>query len=270
MALPPAETDPSDPSGPIPILDVAGDDYRRAFELFLAGSDEKAVTHARLTALVEQLPRRAVFLDVGAGSGATTRHVGGYFERTIAIEPSAYMRRALRLACPEAEVLSDPVETATPGALADFALCSHMLYYLPQSRWLPTVRRLLGWVRPGGELVLALQNPNNECMRMVRHFHDVRFDLSATADALRAGNEDLVEHCEVETLPVRFRADNPADTLAVAEFMVNVPDLAERTARPSRKDLEQYVVTHFADPDGAGFAIGHDHDIMRIRRSAHP
>ncbi|MYS81333.1 class I SAM-dependent methyltransferase [Embleya scabrispora] len=267
MALPPTEADPSDP---IRILDVAGDDYRRVFELFLAGSNEKAVTHAHLSALVEQLPRRSVFLDIGAGSGTTTRHVGNYFEHTIAIEPGSYMRDALRRACPDARVLPDPVETADPGTLADFALCSHMLYYLPQSQWLPTVRRFLGWVRPGGELVLALQNPNNECMRLVRHFFGIRFDLAATANALRAGHEDLVESCTVETLPVRFHADNLADTLTVAEFMANVPNLAELESRPTHEDLERYVLTHFADPDGAGFSIGHDHDIVRIRRSSRP
>ncbi|WP_161500740.1 class I SAM-dependent methyltransferase [Embleya scabrispora] len=246
------------------------DDYRRAFELFLAGSDEKAVTHAHLLALVERLPRRSVFLDIGAGSGATTRYLGSHFERAVAIEPSKYMRDALRRTYPEAEVLSDPVETAEPGVLADFALCSHMFYFLPASQYLPTVRRLLGWVRPGGELVLILQNPNNECMRLVRHFFDIRFDLSSTANALRTGHEDLVGSCTLETLPVRFHADNLADTLAVAEFMANVPDLAERPTRPTRKDLEQYVLKHFADPDGTGFTITHDHDIVRIRRSTRP
>ncbi|MFJ8739726.1 class I SAM-dependent methyltransferase [Embleya sp. NPDC127516] len=267
MALPPAEASPSDP---IRILDVAGDEYRQSFELFLAGSDEKAVTHAHLSALVEQLPRRSVFVDIGAGSGATTRYLGRYFERTIAIEPGEYMRTALRLACPDAEVLGEPVEAVELPAVADFALCSHMLYYLPEPRWLPTVRRMLGWVRPGGELVLALQNPDNECMRLVRHFFDVRFDLTATASALVAADDGLVEDWTIETLPVRFRADDLADTLAVAEFMVNVPDLASRDHLPSRKALEHYVLTNFAEPNDSGFSIGHDHDIVRIRRSAGP
>ncbi|WP_439675561.1 class I SAM-dependent methyltransferase [Embleya sp. MST-111070] len=267
MALPASQAHASD--DPIRVLDVTTDDYRRAFELFLAGSDEKAVTHAHLLALVEQLPRHAVFLDIGAGSGATTRYLGRRFERTIAIEPSKYMRDALRLAYPEAEVLSDPVETAEPPALADFALCSHMFYFLPESQYLPTVRRMLRWVRPGGELVLALQNPDNECMRLVRHFFDIRFDLAPTASALQAGHEDLVESCTLETVPVRFHSDNLADTLAVAEFMANVPDLAQRETRPTQKALEQYVLEHFADPTGTGFTVAHDHDIVHIKRSPH-
>ncbi|MFE3198700.1 class I SAM-dependent methyltransferase [Embleya sp. NPDC059237] len=273
MALPPSEAHSSEahsPDDPIRVLDVTTDDYRRAFELFLAGSDEKAVTHAHLLALVEQLPQRSVFLDIGAGSGATTRYLGSHFERTIAIEPSKYMRDALRLTYPEAEVLSDPVETAAPPALADFALCSHMFYFLPESQYLPTVRRLLDWVRPGGELVLVLQNPDNECMRLVRHFYDIRFDLSPTAKALGTGHEDLVESCTLETLPVRFHADNLPDTLAVAEFMANVPDLAERPTRPTHGDLENYVRTHFTDPPGTGYTIHHDHDIVRIKRRKTP
>jgi hypothetical protein len=39
--------------GSVRILDVAGESYRRAFELFMTGTDEKVVTHDYLKTLVE-------------------------------------------------------------------------------------------------------------------------------------------------------------------------------------------------------------------------
>jgi SAM-dependent methyltransferase len=253
-------------SGSVRILDVAGEDYRRAFELFMAGTDEKAVTHEYLTALVEQLPRRTLFLDVGAGDGVTTRHVGQYFERTIAIEPSAPMRQALQRSCPDAVVLNEPIDEVELDARADLALCSHVLYYVSDSAWVGTVRRVLNWVAPGGALLLMLQNPENGFMvRMVRHFTGVRLDLSDLAKRLEHNGNGLIESVAMATLTSRYRSTNLADAIDVAEFMINVPALRSRRL-PSRQELESYVVRNFSDPEGA-ICITYTHDILTVRRS---
>lgn len=259
-------TDQPNLPGSVRILDVAGEGYRRAFALFMTGTDEKVVTHDYLKALVDQLPRRTLFVDVGAGDGVTTRYVGRYFEHTIAIEPSAPMRQALRRACPDAVVLNEPIDEVELDVRADLALCSHMLYYVPESAWLDTVRRVLNWVAPGGELLVMLQNPENECMRMVRDFTGVRFDLSDLARRLEPNGNGLVESVTMVTLPTRYRSTNLAEAFDVAELMINVPAL--RSMRlPSRQELETYVVQHFSDPEGA-ICITHSHDILAVRRSS--
>ncbi|MDQ4104942.1 MAG: class I SAM-dependent methyltransferase [Actinomycetota bacterium] len=255
-----------DSSRSVRILDVAGEGYRRAFELFTRGTDEKAVTHEYLTALVEQLPRRTLFLDVGAGDGVTTRHVGQYFEHTIAIEPSAPMRQALRRSCPDAVVLNEPIDEVTLDVRADLALCSHVLYYVPDSDWLGTVRRILNWVAPGGVLLIMLQNSDTDCMRMVRHFTGVCFDLSDLASRLEQNGNGLVESVAMITLPTRYRSTNLADAIDVAELMINVPALRGMRL-PSRQELESYVVRNFSDPERA-ICITLNHDILTVRRSA--
>ncbi|RKT19992.1 methyltransferase family protein [Streptomyces sp. 1114.5] len=163
---------------PVRVLDVTSADYRRAFELFLAGTDEKPVTHARLSELVAALPRRRVLLDLGAGDGRTTAHLARSFDRTVAVEPSAAMREKLATTCPEALVLPDRLDRVRPPEPADLVHLSHVLYYVPEPEWPATATRALDWTAPGGTLLVVLQNPESPCMRMAGHFTGVRYDLA--------------------------------------------------------------------------------------------
>ncbi|MGW4896007.1 class I SAM-dependent methyltransferase [Kitasatospora sp. NPDC004240] len=251
-------------SGPVQVLDVSGPAYRRAFELFLAGTDEKPLTHARLDEVVAGLEHRRVLLDVGAGEGRTTAFLGRHFERTVAVEPSAAMREKLGAACPGALVLPEPIDRAQPPEPADLVHLSHVLYYVPPGDWLSTVRRVLGWAAPGGTLLVVLQNPESPCMRMAAHFTGVRYDLRPLLDALRAREPDHAY--ALETLDLRYRTDDLDEAVDVAEFMVNVAELATMDPLPDRGDLAAYVRRHFTRPDG-GYAIGHTQDMLTVRRS---
>ncbi|MFF2744248.1 class I SAM-dependent methyltransferase [Kitasatospora sp. NPDC058048] len=250
---------------PVRVLDVTSADYRRAFELFLAGTDEKPITHDRLSEIVATLPHRRVLLDLGAGDGRTTAYLSRSFDRTIAVEPSAAMREKLAEACPDALVLPDPLDRAAPPERADLVHLSHVLYYVPEADWLRTLNRALDWTAPGGTLLVVLQNPESPCMRMAAHFTGARYDLRPLADRLR---ELHPEHgYALETLDLHYRAPDLTVAVDVAEFMVNVADLATLDPRPSRTALAAYVQDHFALPAG-GFAIGHTQDMLIIRRAA--
>ncbi|KJS58962.1 trans-aconitate 2-methyltransferase [Streptomyces rubellomurinus] len=249
---------------PVRVLDVSGADYRRAFELFLAGTDEKPRTHARLSELVAALPHRRVLLDVGAGEGRTTAHLARSFERTIAIEPSAAMREKLRTACPGALVLPEPVDSARPPEPADLVHISHVLYYVPEPRWLPTVTRARGWTAPGGTLLVVLQSPESPCMRMAAHFTGARYDLRPLADRLR--EQHPADELALESLDLHYRTPHLDEAVDVAEFMVNVADLATLDPRPSRAALTAYVRRNFTQPDGS-YLIGHTQDMLIVRRS---
>ncbi|MFC5888609.1 class I SAM-dependent methyltransferase [Kitasatospora sp. CM 4170] len=251
-------------SGPVQVLDVSGPAYRRAFELFLAGTDEKPLTHARLSEVVAGLEHRRVLLDVGAGEGRTTAHLARHFERTVAVEPSAAMREKLRSACPEALVLPEPIDRAQPPEPADLVHLSHVLYYVPAAEWLPMVGRVLGWTAPGGTLLVVLQNPESPCMRMAAHFTGVRYDLRPLADGLR--EREPAHEYALETLGLHYRTDRLDEAVDVAEFMVNVADLAAMDPLPDRGELTAYVRHHFARPDG-GYVIGHTQDMLTVRRA---
>ncbi|MEV5882182.1 methyltransferase domain-containing protein [Streptomyces sp. NPDC052020] len=241
------------------------DAYRRALSRFLAGSDEKAVTHAYLDHVVAALPRRRALLDVGPADGTTTRHLAPSFERTVCIEPSEPMRRALRRNCPDAVVLPDPVLEAEPGVTADLALLSHVLYYVPAEQWTATVLRVMEWVAPGGLLLVLLQNPDNACMTMVRHFTGCRFDLGELARELAGAPPGLVGDVALDTLPARYTGSRLSETVEVAEFHLNLPPPLGDGTPPPRDSVEDYVRRHFLTAEG-GYTIPHEQDVLRIRR----
>ncbi|MFI0737401.1 class I SAM-dependent methyltransferase [Streptomyces sp. NPDC021100] len=256
-------------SGLVRVLEVESAAYRRAFELFLAGTDEKEDIEARLVGLVEGLGRRRVFLDVGAGEGRTTARLAPYFGRTVAVEPSAAMREALRRACPGATVVAEPVDRAEPGVRADLVLLSHVLYYLPGEEWAGALDRVFDWTAPGGTLLVLLQNPDNACMRMVRHFTGARFDVRTATRRLVERQAGRVADWSVETVDNAYRTADPGEALDTAEFMINVPGLKDLDPLPSRAGLAAYVEEHFARPDGT-YVIGHAHDVVRVRRAPDP
>ncbi|MEU2060901.1 class I SAM-dependent methyltransferase [Streptomyces sp. NPDC013455] len=240
-----------------------GDAYREAFDLFLRGTDEKPTTHAYLRGVVHGLSARRVFLDVGAADGTTTRCLAPHFERTVCIEPSEPMRRALVRACPGAEVVAEPVGEARVDAQADLALLSHVLYYVPRPEWAATTARIMEWVAPGGVLLVLLQDPDNACMSMVRHFTGCRFDVRELVGELAALSPGLVGRTELDVVPALYRGRDLAETVTVADFHLGVAG----TPPPPREAVERYVRRHFGDGDGS-YAFRHDQHVLRLERPA--
>lgn len=253
-------------SMPVGGLRTDEDAYRDAFRRFLAGSDEKDATHAYLDQVVRGLPARRVLIDVGPADGTTTRHLSPSFERTVCVEPSEPMRRALARTCPGARVLPDPVLQARPGVRADLVLLSHVLYYIPRSEWVVTVRHIIDWLQPGGTALVLLQDPDNACMRMVRHFTGVRFDLEELRSELATDPAGPVGGMRLDTVPARYRTVHLEEAVSTAEFHLSVP--ADRTGRPhpARHAVQEYVQRHFRTPAGV-YTIPHDQEVLRIERS---
>ena len=70
-----------------------------------------------------------------AGEGSITAVLARLFDRTIAIEPNNALRMELARGCPQAETVGVPISEALITSPADFVLCSHVLYYIPQKDW---------------------------------------------------------------------------------------------------------------------------------------
>ncbi|MCE3224641.1 MAG: uncharacterized protein K0S58_2821 [Nitrospira sp.] len=78
------------------VFDSQGEDYKRAFQVFLDHTDQKRNARRFLQRVVEDLPARKVFIDAGAGTGEVTKAFAPTFDRTIAIEPNAHLLAQLQ------------------------------------------------------------------------------------------------------------------------------------------------------------------------------
>jgi hypothetical protein len=247
----------------IRVFDSQGEEYKRAFQVFLDHTDQKRNAKRWLQQVVDDLPVRNVFIDAGAGNGEVTGAFTGAFNRTIAIEPNAHLLHQLRQAIPAAETIGEPILSARPAAQGDFVLCSHTLYYIPTDQWLAHLERLVSWMSPTGVTIVVLQHRESGCMNMVHHFFGHRFELRRLADAFRAKHGDRYE--VVTTLdPAHVDTPDLASAYAVAEFMLNLLSIEQA---PARNDVEAYVRAHFAAPDGR-YRIPVHQDFLQIRARA--
>jgi trans-aconitate methyltransferase len=247
----------------IRVFDSQGEAYKQAFQIFLDHTDQKRNARRWLQLVVDGLPARKVFIDAGAGNGEVTRTFADAFDRTIAIEPNAYLLNQLQQAVPAAETIGQPIMAAQPEAQGDLVLCSHTLYYIPAEEWLAHLERLMSWMSPTGVTIVVLQYRESGCMNMVHHFFKHRFELRRAADKLRAKHGDRYEI--VTTLdPAHVVTHDLAKAYAVAEFMLNLLDIEYA---PTRHEVEAYLQAHFSTPDG-GYRIPVHQDFLQIRARA--
>jgi SAM-dependent methyltransferase len=235
-------------------------DFLQAFQVFLDHTDQMAGARHWLDHLVQGLPSHELFVDAGAGNGEVTAWFSPRFRRTVAIEPSSYLCTELRRACPNAEVLPTTILAAEPPAAASLVLCSHVLYYVPEAARLRHLEKLASWLAVGGVLVVLLQNHRTDCMRMVDHFLGQRCDLSELCGRFQAVRGEQYE-VDLETVPAHVVTGEFDTAYTVAEFMLNSFPMQKP---PARRDLEEYVRQHLADPAG-GYRFSCDQDFLRIR-----
>lgn len=245
------------------VFDSQGEAYKQAFQIFLDHTDQKQNAKRWLQQVVDRLPARKVLIDAGAGNGEITRTFAHAFERTIAIEPNAYLLKQLQQTVPVAEAIGQPIMIAQPPAQGDLVLCSHTFYYIPPEDWLAHLERLVSWMSPTGVTIVVLQHRESGCMNMVHHFFGHRFELRRTADMFRMKHGDRYE--VVTTLdPAHVVTPDLPKTYAVAEFMLNLLDIKDA---PTRREVEAYIQTHFASSED-GYRIPVHQDFLQIRARA--
>lgn len=247
-------------SEPLRAYDSRGDDYQRAFQVFLDHTNQKTQERDWLLRFVESLPRRDLFIDAGAGNGAVMIWLIDRFRRTIGIDPNPGLLDQFRQLCPQAEPILGTIMDADPGAKADLVLCSHVLYHIPRAEWLANLEKMASWLNPGGALVVVLQTPDSGRHRLLSQLTGQRYDLAEVGREFQAVHGDRFT-VRIEATPARVEVPTFADAVTVTEFMIN--DYLQEHPRP-RAELADYVQQHFARPDGS-YRIPVDQDFLQIR-----
>src|SRR5438445_11180648 len=99
-------------------------EYHQAFQVFLDHTDQKLKAQKWLSALIDRLPSRRVFVDAGAGNGKVSAWFTERFGRTIAIERNASLRHDLERACPTADGIPERSLKANVGTAGHRRHCA--------------------------------------------------------------------------------------------------------------------------------------------------
>jgi Methyltransferase domain len=235
-------------------------EYARIFGTFLTHTDQKTKTIAWLTDSVNGLQSHGLFVDAGAGDGSMTAALAKLFDRTIAIEPNSALRAELVRRCPEAEIVEAPLGNARIASAADFVLCSHVLYYIPQSDWTDTLERLTSWLGAQGVVVVLLANSNADVIALAREFFGGNIDLAPAVQEFRARHDDF--EITMHTLNCEVVVDDLESACTLTRlFLSDYPDWG-RTV--TRRRVEDYVRSHFTDP--RGYRLSCDQDALLLLR----
>ncbi len=237
-------------------------EYASAFETFVTHTDQKIKAIEWLTGFVRGLRSRSLFLDAGAGEGSITAAVGKFFDRTIAIEPNRALRTELARRCPQAEVVEAPIAAASIAGPADFVLCSHVFYHIPQTRWTDTMEQLTSWLGAGGAAVVLLGNRDADAIALPREFFGSQLDLAPSAQEFKTRHQDW--EAVMHTLNCEVVVDDLESASTLTRFFLSdYPDWGKTV---TRRKIEEYVRSHFTDP--RGYRLSCDQDVLLLRRRA--
>ena len=107
--------------------------------------------------------RPHLVVDIGSGTGLSTRIWAGYADEVVGVEPNDAMRTFAEQATDAANVryaAASAYETGLPDGCADLVTAAQSLQWMRPERILPEIRRIL---RPGGVLCaytyVGLQTP---------------------------------------------------------------------------------------------------------------
>jgi phospholipid N-methyltransferase len=235
--------------------------YDEMFAFFLAHTNEKEKCIAWLEQFISQLPKKQLCIDAGAGNGALTQVLCPHFNQFIAIEPNPDFQQQLQTNYPTITIKPDFILNADiMNEQADFIVCSHVFYYIPQNQWLVHIEKLASWLIKGGSLILILQYHLSDCMQMHSHFMQHSFNFVDFVPLIKThlGHQ---YHIESEVLAADITTFNLAATQRIAEFMLK---LLPNAQLPSDTLLTEYIQQNFSKNE-QGHRFSTDQIFIKIR-----
>lgn len=234
-------------------------EYATDFALFALRTNQKHAAIAYLTRVIEQRRKRQLLVDVGAGDGTITAPLSAMFDSTIAIEPNRTFAAGLRDHGLGIGIIERTVFAARVPACADFVLCSHVLFHVPEKLWMMAIAQMVSWLDRDGELCVLLQTVGTDCRDLLRDFGYLRSDLRELGEAMRRCFRTSIE-IDIVTLPCEIVAP-VEEAPRILQFMLN--EISELRAIPMN-ELRDYADARFRK---RGYVTLTCHqDVLRVRR----
>ncbi|MBI3550646.1 MAG: class I SAM-dependent methyltransferase [Elusimicrobia bacterium] len=219
-------------------------EYARVFtEGYLLHTREKEVLASRLRRLLRGV-RCGRALDIGPGDGKATQVLAEHAREIVAVEPQARFAEALARRLPRARVLRTTVQRAKfrPRSF-DLILASHMLYYIPLDGWERFLETALGWLKPGGRLVVVMSAGDSGWFKSVAELSALlkvspNFSYTAPEEFFKTaagGADKLLRY----SAPFRFRGTRKQLEYFLVELELLVPYRMMSAAQ--RRRVARYV-----------------------------
>jgi adenine deaminase len=233
-------------------------EYKRQLTVFVRASTEKGIELVKIGEIVAGIRERRSFLDIGAGGGDLTIPVSQSFSETTVVEPNERQASYFRRRCPHFKVYNESWERIALGKKRfDFILCSHVLYYIEEGRWLNTMEKMYSHLEKGGRMAIVLQSPIGQVADFFKQFTGYEVNV---LDLWR----DLVLKYGEEAVDVRYFTneiwtDNLDDMVAIGLFL-----LLDRRFLKQKEDIKRYFeANHMAD---GGYKILQDDILLSVKK----
>ena len=235
-------------------------EYQRQLALFSACSTEKGIELIKVGMVIQTLPKRERFLDIGAGGGHLTIPIAQQFGMTAVVEPNIRQADILRRRCPGFQVYNGCwMEVDLHDEPFDLILCSHVLYYIPEGTWMQTVEKMYHHLSPGGCLVIVMQSPLGEVADFFNSF--ARYDvpvLDLARDVIDRYGDDAVM---LQYFQNEIFSESLDDMVQIGLFL-----LIDRTFSARAGEIAEYFKDH--QNDTGGYQIKQDEILLVIRKCA--
>jgi hypothetical protein len=236
--------------------------YKNIFETFLKHTDQKQITKEWMYELLDTLPEKNTFIDIGAGEGSSTKHYAHLFKQTICIEPNPLLAKKLKVNIPNAIIKPHVLDEINHMEYkANLILCAHVFYYLDEKLWLGYVKKMISWLDEEGVLVIILQSSGTDCRKLANRFTGGQKDLRQ----LKQEIEEKLSQCEVrlERRDARIIAQDhdTIKTILKLTFM-SIKPFVEKISY-NEKEFDEYIDEHFKFEHN--YIVTCDQDFLVIR-----
>jgi hypothetical protein len=153
-----------------------------------------------------------------------------------------------------------PIGKARIASPADFVLCSHVLYYIPQNTWTDTLEQLTSWLSANGVAVVLLGNPNADVIALPREFFGRNIDLAPAVQEFKARHDDF--EILTHTLNCEVVVDDLESACTLTRFFLS--DYPDWGGIVTRRRIEEYVRSRFTHP--RGYRLSCDQDALSLTR----
>lgn len=214
--------------------------YDHAFATFIKSTDQKENAKAWIKEFLGGIEPKDTVIDAGAGNGALTKILARNFETVEAVEPNEALLAELATTGDNVVVHDQSISEATLAeSTADLVLCSHVLYYIPQSQWEGILQRLLFWAKPGGRIVVVLQAEDTDCMKFFKKLRNEEFPIMRFMENF--SKTGAAQSVDVVRQASTIRCHSGEDLELILEFLLNLTPFSDEESIPTKADLRTYL-----------------------------